>query len=87
MFFFEKKNQKLLTVSRHTEFPREYRERGAIDKSFLLLFFKKEDLPSFYESNAASPITSSPRIIIPNAVLEARNSTYMRTSVPTLPVP
>jgi hypothetical protein len=35
VFFFEKKNQKTFI----------YFTRHQIDKSFLLLFFKKEDLP------------------------------------------
>jgi len=40
MFFFEKKNQKTFITWRA---PR--RQRAQRDKSFLLLFFKKEDLP------------------------------------------
>jgi hypothetical protein len=42
MFFFEKKNQK--TFARAVADPPESYAKG---KSFLLLFFKKEDLPFF----------------------------------------
>jgi hypothetical protein len=41
MFFFEKKNQKTFTPLR--ALPARHAPKG---KSFLLLFFKKEDLPS-----------------------------------------
>jgi hypothetical protein len=42
MFFFEKKNQKTFVRGRARR-----RQRVPRDKSFLLLFFKKEDLPFF----------------------------------------
>jgi hypothetical protein len=43
VFFFEKKNQKtFITLA-----PSPRHARRQIDKSFLLLFFKKEDLPFF----------------------------------------
>jgi hypothetical protein len=41
MFFFEKKNQKTFACWRALR-----RQRAQRDKSFLLLFFKKEGLPS-----------------------------------------
>jgi hypothetical protein len=45
--FFEKKEaKKLLSVSGGTGPSFGDHGLGAIDKSFLLLFFKKEDLPS-----------------------------------------
>jgi hypothetical protein len=44
MFFFEKKHQKTFAT-----WPRSIREhRSQIIKSFLLLFFKKEGLPSSF---------------------------------------
>jgi hypothetical protein len=49
VFFFEKKNQKLLTLGSRTVAGVSDRRPGQRDKSFLLLFFKKEVLflPSF----------------------------------------
>jgi len=41
MFFFEKKNQKTFAT-----WVRVLQPAAPTDKSFLLLFFKKEDLPS-----------------------------------------
>jgi GT2 family glycosyltransferase len=41
--FLKKRSKKLLTVPRATEFPRAGSVRRAMSKSFLLLFFKKED--------------------------------------------
>jgi hypothetical protein len=43
MFFFEKKNQKTFACAA-ADSPAAY----AIDESFLLLFFKKEDLPCLF---------------------------------------
>jgi hypothetical protein len=40
MFFFEKKNQKTFTLLRALP-----ARRAPLGKSFLFLFFKKEDLP------------------------------------------
>jgi len=41
-FLFEKKNQKLLSVTCGTKLAHLHRMLDAISKSFLLLFFKKE---------------------------------------------
>jgi hypothetical protein len=43
MFFFEKRTKKLLSVSGSTEFTRPGPMQRAMSKSFLLLFFEKED--------------------------------------------
>jgi hypothetical protein len=45
-FFFEKKNQKTFTHAASTPFKRANLAPPARDKSFLVLFFKKELLPS-----------------------------------------
>jgi hypothetical protein len=44
--FLKKRNKKLLPVSRRTEFNDEARNQRVTSKSFLVLFFKKELLPS-----------------------------------------
>jgi hypothetical protein len=41
--FLKKRSKKLLSVSGRTEPTRVASELGAMSKSFLLLFFKKED--------------------------------------------
>jgi hypothetical protein len=45
----KKRTKKLLSVSGRTEPAREGLELRARSKSFLLLFFKKEALPSFVQ--------------------------------------
>jgi hypothetical protein len=44
-FFFEKKKQKTLAIAASIQFNPEIKMLPATDKSFLLLFFKKEELP------------------------------------------
>jgi hypothetical protein len=46
-FFFEKKNQKTFANAANIRFKRVNSVLPAIDKSFLVLFFKKELLPFF----------------------------------------
>jgi hypothetical protein len=46
-FFFEKKKQKTFAHASGDEFTQESRMLPATDKSFLVLFFKKELLASF----------------------------------------
>jgi len=45
--FLKKRTKKLLSVQNRSEFTRSNSVPQAMDKSFLLLFFKKEDLPRF----------------------------------------
>jgi len=45
--FLKKRTKKLLSVQDRSEFTRSNSVPQAMDKSFLLLFFKKEDLPRF----------------------------------------
>jgi hypothetical protein len=46
-FFFEKKNQKTFDYLRPPKASMEIPRHRPTDKSFLLLFFKKADLPCF----------------------------------------
>jgi hypothetical protein len=46
----KKRTKKLLSVSGNTEYTRVTRWLRAVGKSFLLLFFKKEDLSFFLKS-------------------------------------
>jgi hypothetical protein len=53
MFFFEKKNQKTFAPGGWLTFIRGKVPHRQKDKSFLLLFFKKEGLPSFEAIHAS----------------------------------
>jgi hypothetical protein len=56
--FLKKRAKKLLQIGRCRRTPRRKRLRLQIDKSFLVLFFKKELLPYFPDLEA----TPKPRI-------------------------
>jgi hypothetical protein len=51
--FLKKRTKKLLSLARSIKLAHVQRPLAALSKSFLLLFFKKEDLPSlkFFLSN------------------------------------
>jgi hypothetical protein len=57
----KKRTKKLLSVAGRTVLAHLNRLLDAISKSFLLLFFKKEVLPSARPSDAASPPVEAKR--------------------------
>jgi hypothetical protein len=58
-FFFEKKNQKTFITCGRTKLASGDRRLGETIKSFLVLFFKKELLPSCLTTTPTPPIPAS----------------------------
>jgi hypothetical protein len=56
----KKRSKKLLSITGNIRASCLDQSLGAISKSFLLLFFKKEDLPSPARANSPAPGPSGP---------------------------
>jgi iron complex outermembrane receptor protein len=89
--FLKKRTKKLLTVARRCRFTRVSRMLPETDKSFLVLFFKKELLPSFlislsttaFAQQAAPSAAPSEQILVKarQLLLKARNSPSAATEL------